>query len=85
MPRYTIQRSYASAHNTKVYGPWEAGEVIELEQHIAEWVDRDSPGVLAPVVDEPEESETSEPPVAETRQRKPSRDRQYRTGQNRGA
>lgn len=47
MPAYRVNHSYRSS----TQGPFEAGAVLELDEAVAEWVNRDSPGCLS--VDEP--------------------------------
>lgn len=42
--RYTVQWRYASSYG----GPWDAGTVVDLDTPVAEAINRDSPGVLAP-------------------------------------
>lgn len=44
--RYTVLHSYAATRDGKRFGPWVAGDVIELDQPDAEWILRDSPGSL---------------------------------------
>jgi len=43
MPRYVVQSPY----RTQDLGPWAPGETVDLLPHVAEWVNRDSPGTLA--------------------------------------
>lgn len=45
MPRYAVLQNYGSG----TYGPWEMGTQVELDEAEAVWVNRDSPGTLAPV------------------------------------
>ena len=47
MPRYTVTRPYSADHNGRRFGPWSEGEAVDLDAVDAEWVNRDSPGVLA--------------------------------------
>lgn len=49
MPRFKVRHKYASSHNGRQFGPWEAGDEIDLDGPDAEWVERDSPGALEPV------------------------------------
>lgn len=73
---YEVQHPYHSVGAQ--LGPWKAGEVIELDPAVAEWVNRDSPGCLAPPA----------PPAAEPapeRQKPAARDRQHRGSANRGS
>jgi len=45
VPRYAVLQDYGSG----TYGPWERGTQVELDEHEAEWVNRDSQGTLARV------------------------------------
>lgn len=76
MGDYTVQHNYRSTRDGQEYGPWVAGDVVQLDRADADWVNRDSPGCLA----EPE----PEPKPAK-RQAAPAADRQHRGGRNRGA
>ena len=49
MPRYKVQRAYAAYRDGSRVGPWEADLEVEVDAELAEWVDRDSPGALAPL------------------------------------
>ena len=53
MPRYTVQHAYRAARDGARVGPWVAGEEVDVDQDLAEWVNRDSPGALADVKPEP--------------------------------
>lgn len=46
--QYVVQWKYKSS----LGGPWQAGEVIELEEELAEAVNRDSVGVLLPAAED---------------------------------
>ncbi len=74
MPRYTLAHSYSARRDGITFGPWQAGERVELEAEDAEWVERDSPGVFA-----------AEPAEEPERQALPKPNRQARGGRNRGA
>ena len=78
MPRYTVAHSYSSYRDGQGFGPWPAGQVVDLAEADAAWVNRDSPGALAPGAP-PEVVE--DPPAA--RQQPPARDRQHRGGRAR--
>lgn len=69
---YTINHSYRSTRDGQTYGPWVAGDKVELSDADAEWLERDSPGVIA----------TPEPEPAE-RQAKSAPNRQQRATRNR--
>jgi hypothetical protein len=70
---FTAQRSYSSRRDGRQFGPWAAGETVDLDPEDAAWVERDSPGCLRAVP----------PAAAETRQKPPLPDRQARGGANR--
>lgn len=42
--KYLVQWDYKSA----LAGPWRGGDVVEIDERLAEAVNRDSPGVLKP-------------------------------------
>lgn len=44
--RYTIAHRYSSFRDGRRFGPWEGGEQVELDDVDAEWLVRDSPGLL---------------------------------------
>lgn len=73
MARYTVARRYSSYRDGRQFGPWVGGEVVELDDADAQWLDRDSPGLLTP----------ERAPVE--RAAKPAADRQHKGGRNRGA
>lgn len=52
MPRYLVNHNYRSFSDGRAYGPFEAGQTVELVETDAEWVNRDSPGCLSPEADE---------------------------------
>lgn len=70
MARYTTNHAYKSHRDGQQFGPWAAGETVDLDPDDAAWVDRDSPGCLTADGD------------AE-RQKPAGRDRQHRGGSNR--
>lgn len=55
MARYKLNHRYA----TQDLGPWDAGTEIELTDNEAAQVERDSPGAITVIADEP--AETAEP------------------------
>ncbi|WP_062441279.1 hypothetical protein [Herbidospora daliensis] len=73
MTRYEVQHAYRADRDGDVLGPWEAGETVELEPEVADWVNNDSPGAL---------QEAKETP-AKPRQAKPAPDRQHKGAANR--
>lgn len=71
MPQYTFTQRYRSS-----YGQGDEGDVVDLTEQQAADINRDSPGTLAPVVDEPD---------AETRALDaPPKNRQVTGGRKRG-
>lgn len=51
MPRYTVTQNYSAeraAAAVTQFGPWSAGEEVELDEPDAEWVNADSAGTLVP-------------------------------------
>lgn len=46
MGAYRLTGHYFAVDNGERFGPWEEGEVVDLEPDRAEWINRDSPGVL---------------------------------------
>lgn len=66
MPRYRVNHSYRSFSDGRQFGPYEAGQTVELEDTDAEWVNRDSPGCLSP---------DDEEPARPNRQHKPAKNR----------
>lgn len=77
MPQYNVQHRYRSYRDGQQFGPWQAGETVELDVADAEWVNRDSEGCLAPV------EAAEEKPGG--RQQTKAADRQHRGGSNRGS
>lgn len=49
MPRFTVTQNYSAeraAASVTQFGPWNAGETVELDEPDAAWVNADSPGTL---------------------------------------
>lgn len=76
MTTFTVVHDYAAQRDGQRFGPWQAGDVIDLEPADAEWVLRDSPGSLTAVEAAPAEGAERQKPAG--------RDRQHRGGTNRG-
>lgn len=74
MPRYKLNHAYRSFRDGVQYGPWLAGDEVELTDADAEWLERDSPGALTEV-----KAKSTE------RQQPPTPDRQHRGGRNRSS
>lgn len=77
MAGYEVAHAYSSWRDGRRFGPWQAGDVVDLEPEDAEWVCRDSPGALVAVTEKA--AEESEP----EREKPAGRDRQARGGRNR--
>lgn len=77
--RYDVNHPYRSRRDGVDYGPWAAGDTVDLHPDDAEWVNRDSPGCLTEPAAEPE----PEPEPVKRAQPKAA-DRQHRGGRNRG-
>lgn len=78
MAKYLVNHVYAAHTDGTYYGPWTPGETVELDEHLAEWVNRDSEGTLTELPEpstlkpEPTEREAAKPP---NRQHKGSKTR----------
>jgi hypothetical protein len=48
MDRYTVQGRYEAYKDGQRLGPWRKGDEVELDQDVAEHVERDCPGLLKP-------------------------------------
>ena len=46
MGKYTIAHNYSARTDGRQFGPWLAGDEVEIDDADAEWVRNDSPGVL---------------------------------------
>lgn len=49
MARYKLGHPYSSFTGGRQFGPWAKGDEVELDDADAKWIERDSPGALAPV------------------------------------
>lgn len=52
MAAYRVHHVYYSFRDGVHYGPWTPGEIVDLEPETAEWMNRDSEGVVELVVRE---------------------------------
>lgn len=77
MAGYEVVHAYSSWRDGRRFGPWQAGEVVDLEPDDAEWVCRDSPGALMAVAEQVFGGPEPE------REKPAGRDRQARGGRNR--
>ena len=73
MAEYTFGWAYTARRDGITFGPYEAGQVTELDDADAEWINRDSPGILDQPEPEPEPERQAEPKP--NRQAKPARNR----------
>ncbi len=51
MPRFTVTQNYSAeraAGDLTVFGPWQAGDEVEVDQVDADWINADSDGTLVP-------------------------------------
>lgn len=51
MPRFTVTQNYSAeraAGDLTRFGPWQAGDEVEVDQADADWVNSDSDGTLVP-------------------------------------
>lgn len=51
MGTYKLNGSYEAYRDGVRFGPWVKGDLVNLDEADAEWVERDSPGVLGKVAD----------------------------------
>lgn len=52
MPRYAVTQNYSAervGHDLVRFGPWAAGDEVEVDEADAEWINADSAGTLKPV------------------------------------
>jgi hypothetical protein len=79
MPEFVVVHAYRSSRDGRQFGPWVAGDLVEVTDADAEWLLRDSPGCLLPVAaEDPDNDPDNE------REKPPARNRQARPGRNRG-
>lgn len=58
---YEFQGNYEAFRDGRRFGPWAEGDVVQLDPADAEWIERDSPGVLA---EHGDDSDLAAPPAA---------------------
>lgn len=75
MTAFELNHAYSARRDGRQFGPWQAGEVVDLEQADAEWVERDSPGALRQPRPEPEADGEREKPAGANRQHRGGRNR----------
>ena len=80
MPDFIVKHNYRAARDGQQFGPWVAGDQVQLTEVDAEWVNRDSPGALTELDAEPVAEETSAPEP----KKPPAANRQAKPGANRG-
>lgn len=76
MGTYTFGWNYQARRDGQILGPYREGDVVELDDELAGWINRDSPGILDQPQPEPEDQEPE-------RQAKPKPNRQAKAPQNR--
>ena len=69
---FTVQHAYSARRDGRQFGPWSAGDSVDLDPGDAEWIERDSPGALQ-----------ADPPAAPAREKPPTPNRQARPAANR--
>lgn len=52
--RYVVHHRYAGEHGGVRYGPWVAGEEVDLDEDVAAAINEHSPAALTPAPVEPE-------------------------------
>lgn len=82
MRRYQVNHSYRSFSDGKLHGPFEAGATVELDDAVAAWVNRDSPGCLTALDDIAAVAEQST--VDADGEPEPAKDRAHKGGRRRG-
>lgn len=86
MRPYVVAHPYTARRDGVTFGPWAAGDQVELADGDAAWVERDSPGALTPVQAATEQRrDDTDVEAAGGRQAKKPADRQARGGRNRSA
>lgn len=83
MPRFEVRHAYRSSRDGQQYGPWTAGETVELSDADADWVNRDSPGCLLAAGGIIESPVLTASPDGPERMKPAAADRQHRGGRNR--
>lgn len=46
MTEFEVLHAYRASRDGRQFGPWKPGDVVELAEDDAAWVNRDSPGCL---------------------------------------
>jgi hypothetical protein len=47
--KYQVAQRYTASRDGLIVGPYAAGDVVDLDDEAAAWVNRDAPGTLAPI------------------------------------
>lgn len=81
--RVTFTGPYRAWRDGVQLGPWAAGDEVELEPELVEFIGRDAPGCMAPPDAVQAEEPTEEP--TEERDAPAPNDRMARRGRTRGA
>jgi hypothetical protein len=83
MPSYEVQHAYRSTRDGQQFGPWDAGDVIELTEEDGDWVNRDSPGCLKANPDRAAKKTDDQDDESGGREKPAGANRQHRGGTNR--
>lgn len=83
--RYEVRHAYRSTRDGQQFGPWHAGDAVELSEADADWVNRDSPGCLLAAGGVVEGAAPSSGEGDPERQKPAGRNRQHRGGANRAS
>jgi hypothetical protein len=80
MPNFTVRHNYRSFRDGQQFGPWVEGDQVQLTEADAEWLERDSPGLLVAAAKPKAEPEPAPKPAGA---KPPAADRQARPARNR--
>jgi hypothetical protein len=82
---FEVRHRYRSVRDGQQFGPWQAGDTVELSDADARWVNRDSPGCLlaAGGIVEPADAPIVVGEDGSERQKPAGPNRQHRGGRNR--
>lgn len=69
MPTYKLNHGYEAYRDGQRFGPWAAGDTVNLDVADADWVERDSPGALTVAAHEVRSGPAEPVPAAGARPR----------------
>lgn len=75
MPKYTVNHRYTARRDGITFGPWTAGDTVELTEPDAEWVSRDSEGCLTEVKPKAVKADDGDGKAGPNRQHQPAKNR----------